>query len=302
MKSISVLVIGFSQSGQLNDICKRILSAFPDDTDVEYVSLKPKKPFPFPWTALSFFSAFPETFLMKPIELDEIKVQKEKYDLIILGYPVWFLSPAPPIVSFLKSEKARSILSNTPLVTITACRNMWINAYRKLKVLINENVPSVNHVANIALTDTSGNLTSVVTILRWMLSGKKDPFLIFPAAGIQEQELKNCPQLGSLIYGALLNSNFENLQQQIAFINGVHIKPNLVMLEKRGQKAFTIWSKFIGGADPQTVSRSIRVYMFMFLLPTVLTLLSPLVFLISKFTMIVKKEELERESEALKKV
>jgi len=64
-------------------------------------------------------------------------------------------------------------------------------------------------------------------------------------------------------------------------------------LEKRGQKAFGIWSKFIGSADPNSLTRTIRVRIFSFLLPTAVFILSPLLALLSSIMLMTKRDELE---------
>ena len=53
---------------------------------------------------------------------------------------------------------------------------MWISAQERIKKKINE--AGGNLVGNIPFVDRNNNSISAVTILYWMLSGKKDRFLI----------------------------------------------------------------------------------------------------------------------------
>ncbi|MFV3384781.1 hypothetical protein ACNFCJ_04890 [Pseudomonas sp. NY15364] len=105
-----------------------------DGIEVDFLTLQPAQPFPFPWPFLGFFRIFPETVLMKPQPLLPLAVDADKrYDLVILAYQVWFLSPSLPCTSFLASPEAARLLKDTPVVTLIGCRNMWLMAQEKVK-------------------------------------------------------------------------------------------------------------------------------------------------------------------------
>ena len=159
-----VLIIYYSQTGQLFDILQNIASTISSEkVNISYCEILPKKKFPFPWKQEEFYGAFPETFLQIPAALEAIpsKINK-KYELIILGYTTWYLTPSIPINSFLKSEEAKRLLANTPVVTVSASRNMWIMAQEKVKKLLVANKAKL--VGNIALVDRNLNHISVITI------------------------------------------------------------------------------------------------------------------------------------------
>ena len=59
---------------------------------------------------LGFFNTFPETVLLKPEPIESLEFKQEKYDLVILAYTVWFLSPSQPITAFLQNEQAKKYL------------------------------------------------------------------------------------------------------------------------------------------------------------------------------------------------
>ena len=186
-----VLVVYYSQSGQLLDILKNVTSNIEgEDVRVTYHKIVPKRDFNFPWTQESFYDAFPESFLQIPIELEapESEVMAKKYDLVILGYQVWYLSPSIPINSFLRSEQARELLRDTPVITLVACRNMWIKAQEKMKVLL-RNLGS-DLVGHIALVDRHINNISVITIMHWAFGGKKTKMWgIFPKPGVSDSDI-----------------------------------------------------------------------------------------------------------------
>ncbi|MCA9144269.1 MAG: flavodoxin family protein [Planctomycetaceae bacterium] len=62
-------------------------------------------------------------------------VCSQDYDLICLGSPTWWLNPAMPVVSFLKSPAAGQLLKNRRFAVFTACRKMWWNNMRRVKKL-----------------------------------------------------------------------------------------------------------------------------------------------------------------------
>ena len=100
-----VLVITFSQSGQLDQIVSNISSQFSNDIHLHYEKLKPVPAFPFPWKDISFYDAMPESVRMIPANIETpVFNPDDDFDLIILGYPIWFLSPPIPLTTFLKSD------------------------------------------------------------------------------------------------------------------------------------------------------------------------------------------------------
>ena len=289
-----ILVIYFSQSGQQMRILQSLTRPFSDaGHEVVFEELKPIERFPFPWSAYEFFNAFPETFTQQPITLQGLSANTHQdFDLVILGYQPWFLTPSRPVSSFLQSKDGRRILQNQNVVTVLGCRNMWLGAQEKVKRRLME--ANARLVGHIALVDRSGNLTSLITILRWMFTGKKNPFWFFPQAGVSERDIQHASVFGRHIHDALRRNNFDNLQDTLNREGAIEIKPNLVLMEKRGQKAFSVWAKFVamGGAVHST-GRKLRVYIFMYLLPTAILILSPLLWLLSKIMLVMKRKQLD---------
>lgn len=294
----NVLVIYFSQSGQQREILDSFVKTFIQQGDqVHFEEVKPVEAFPFPWNGFQFFNAFPETFFQQPLPLQSFSTKAfEEYNLIILGYQPWFLSPSRPISSFLQSEEGKKILKGKPVVTVLGCRNMWLGAQEKVKVKLKE--AQGNLVGHIAMADRSGNLVSLITILRWMFTGKRNPFLFFPKAGVSQVDIEHASSFGEQVRLALTNKNFLPLQSELNKLGAVEVKPNLVLMEKRGQRGFGIWSKFVAAGGPiNSTSRKIRVYTFMFVLPTMIVLLTPLLFIMSKLMLVILRKKLVAEIE-----
>ena len=288
-----VLVVYYTQSGQMRDIADRFCASFAADSSytVAYEELKPLHGFPFPWSAFTFFNAFPETFTEKAIPLQPFSENiKGDYDLVVLAYQPWFLTPSPVMSSFLQTDEGKRLLTGKKVVTLIGCRNMWLGAQEKVKkrlVAVGAKV-----IANIALVDKSPNVVSVITILRWLLWGKKEKFWILPAAGVSEADVQMCESYGQMTKTAFETDKLDNLQQSLNDKGAIEIVPELVLMEKRGQRSFSIWSGFVGGKPIGSVARNMRVYLFMFLLPTAVFILSPLLMIISALQLRLKKDEL----------
>lgn len=276
----NILVIHYSQSGQLTEILQNITLPFSTDENISISSytIEMEKEFPFPWQKTDFFNAFPESFLQIPaaIKKPSNEVLNKKYDLIILGYQVWYLSPSIPVNSFLHSEFAKQMFQNTPVITVIGARNMWVKAQEKMKVLLTN--LNANLVGNIAMVDRNINHISVVTIVHWMFSGKKTKYLgIFPKPGVSEIEIKNASKFGKIIHQSILSNNFNNLQTQLLEKNAVEIRAFLVEMDKKANKMFKIWANFIvnKGNSRKNWLKVFNVYLWV-----AIWLISPIVFIL----------------------
>jgi hypothetical protein len=276
-----ILVIYFTQSGQLKQIVDSITEPLKNNCQIYFEELRPVPAFPFPWNGMSFFQAFPESVWEIPCALEPFRNNPdEDYDLIILAYTVWYLSPSIPITSFLKSESAKKLFKGRPVITVLGVRNMWIMAQERVKAMISD--AGGHLVGNIVMDDPAGNLTSVITIVRWMTTGEKTPFrwmgMNFPAAGIPKKEIRRGGDYGEIIMYYLICNKYEELQLKLVQKGAVKVDPVLFNIEKRGKMMFGIWSKIIlkKGAynDP---TREGRLKGFKYYLFAVIYLISPFV-------------------------
>lgn len=275
-----VLVIYYSQSGQLEDIAKSIAQPFLEDEKVEldFYEIKTVHSFPFPWRSAVFFDVFPETFQQIPEEIHPPAkhILEKKYDLILFHYQVWYLTPSIPINSFLKSPYAATILCGTPVVTISGSRNMWAKAQDKVKALLLQN--GARLVGNIALTDRHHNMISVVTIVDWLFSGlKRRAYGIFPLPGVAEEEIKGAYKYGETIKSSMKKDNFDSLQALLLAQGAVDYKFFLVSMDKKANRMFHIWSTLI---LKKPKKRKLLVTSFKYYVIFAIYFLSPIVFLI----------------------
>ncbi|TGD59181.1 dialkylrecorsinol condensing enzyme DarA [Flavobacterium humi] len=292
----NILVLYYTQSGQLEEILKNITLPLVEsqEAEVTFCDIRLEKPFPFPWDKQAFFDAFPESFLQVPavVHPPSEAVLNRKYDLIILGYQVWYLSPSIPVNSFLKSGPAKQLFENTPVITVIGCRNMWAMAQEKMKVILKE--LNARLVGNIALTDRHINHVSVITIVQWMFTGKKEKYLgIFPKPGVSEEEIKGSSKFGKIILRHLQKGSFEHLQSDLVADNAVEIRPFLIEMDKKANKMFQKWARLISSRKN---SRPAWLKVFNVYLLVAIWLISPIVYILHllKFPLVysrIKKEK-----------
>jgi hypothetical protein len=243
--SKKVLAICYTQSGQLREILNNFTAPLVEaGVDVENVNINLKNNYAFPWTTDRFFSVMPDCQLDVPAELEPFTLKQTQYDLIILGYQAWFLSPSIPFNSLMNDEAFKAILKDTPVITVTGARNMWLNAFVRVKKLIK--AAGATLVGNIALVDTHPNPVSFVTIFHWMLKGKKDKYLnIFPPPGVPDDEIKRSTSFGESLVPHLLNNDYNGLQDKLDKQKAVVLKYNLMVIETVAGKIFKVWATFI---------------------------------------------------------
>lgn len=298
----NVLVIYYTQSGQLREIAQQLTKPLCNDAEVNvtFHEIQLEQPFPFPWDKSSFFDAFPESFLQIPRALQPVpaEILNQKYDLVLLHYQVWYLSPSIPVNSFLKSPEAAQLLKDTPVVTISGSRNMWVMAQEKVKKLLHSNAAKL--VGNVALVDRVGNLISVITIVEWMFSGVKKKYLgVFPMPGISEKDISESDKFGRIIQSHLHSQDFATLQKNLVQNGAVHISSYLVKVDKTANKIFGKWSKFI---KSKKNSRKIWLKVFYVYLFLAIWLISPIVYILHVFTYPFKVNSIKRETQYLQGV
>ena len=257
-----VLVVYYTQSGQLKEIIDSVLSPLTEVT-IDFLPIDTAEPFPFPWTDEAFFGAFPESYLQIPQPLKPFQLAHTDYDLVILGYQVWYLSPSIPFNSFLQSEAGKQLLQGKPVVTISGTRNMWVMAHQKVKKLLTD--CGAHLVGNIALTDRHHNHISVITIVQWLFSGDKNKrYLgVFPKAGVADKDIESASVYGTLIAPHLQTGDYTGLQQEIVAHGGVHYKRFLLSAEKKGNRLFGIWAKMIYGSKKRKfLLKCFRIYLY----------------------------------------
>ncbi len=293
-----VLVVYYTQTGQLNKAVRATLASLENQADIHihYEQIRPVHAYPYPWSYMEFFDVFPETVHGVACELQPFSIPDENYDLIILAYQPWYLSICIPINSFLQTEQAKKLFAGKPVVTILSCRNMWLNSQEKMKIQLRK--LRANLVGNIAYVDQSANLISLITVLAYVLGGVKDKFLkIFPKYGVSDEYLRaHAPEFGSAIHNHLMVNEYTGLQKELVALGAVTIKSNLLLLEGRGKALFPLYANYISkkGRAGSNERRN-RVRIFGIVLPTAILILSPIITVISRLAPLLFPSKIKKE-------
>jgi hypothetical protein len=291
-----VLIVHFSQTGQLDRLAQSVCAPLQQgDIQLDFLPLQPAQPYLFPWPFLDFFRIFPETVLLRPQPLLPLAVDASKrYDLVILAYQVWFLSPSQPMTAFLASPEAAQLLKGTPVVTLIGCRNMWLMAQEKLKARLNQ--LGARLVDNIALTDACGTAASFLATPLWLFTGRQKPYSWVPRAGIDEAEIVAASRFGQAMRQRLSADDLPIEQPMLRGLGAVRIDEKLIASEKVGNRSFQLWSRLLVALGPPRSRRrtaGLLVYI-VFLLCLIVTVV-PLSALLKKLLAPLFKERTQRE-------
>lgn len=269
-----VLVLSYSQTGQLDAITRRIVEPLQQDSriDVHIEILRPVSPYPFPWGFFSFLDAFPESAHMDAQPLQPLSLTgDEDFDLVILPYQVWFLAPSIPVTSFLKHPLAKKLLAGKPVVTVIACRNMWMLAQEKMKMLLN--AAGARLMDNVVMVDPSPTLASLVTTPLWLLTGRRDYLTFLPPAGVDADTINASRRFGLALRDALHHNEERGTAPLLTGLKAVDADPHLLVSETAGTRSFYLWGKLLRavGAPGQWRRRPLLVLYVIFLVTLILS-------------------------------
>lgn len=269
-----ILILHYSQTGQLSRVLASILGpmANNDGIVIDQQLLQPAVDYPFPWPFVRFINTFPEAAHelgceLKPLHIDPA----ERYDLVILAYQVWFLAPSIPVTAFLQSKEAALLLKDTPVVTVIACRNMWLMAQEKVKRHLHR--LGARLVGNIALVDAAGTAASFIATPLWVLTGKKGPFpLGIPAAGVSEADITAAARFGEALRDRLTGTGVMD-ETVLRGLGAVTVNERLIASEKVATRSFYLWGKlFLAAGGPDAwLRKPLSLIYTVFLLTLILT-------------------------------
>jgi len=283
-----VRVIYYTQTGQLKQLLDSLLGPLAEMSGVstEYREVKPAVAYPFPWTRKAFLNVFPETFLEVPISLQEQPGHDQGgCDLVVLAFQPWYLSPSPPISTFLKTPEAGRMINRSPVLTVIGSRNMWQRSYERVKEMVE--FQGGHLVGNIAFFDRAPNLVSVVTLAYWMFTGKKDCFLgMFPKPGVSEADIAGASRFGQAIGAALTGNGLDALEDTLRKLGAAETNDSLARLENRAKRIFNLWAE---GIIKRPNIRQFLLNIFYVELIVGLIILSPLTALWGRLMKLFKK-------------
>ncbi|ASP16670.1 dialkylresorcinol condensing enzyme [Neisseria sp. 23W00296] len=268
-----VLLVHYSQTGQLDALARHFAKPLRQSgIRTDCVNLVPQQPYPFPWPFWRFFDTFPETVHLKPAPIEPPQIPDEDYDVVVIAYTVWFLSPSQPVTAFLQRAETRRLLAGKPVITLIGCRNMWLAAQEKMKNLLTANGAKL--IGNIVKTDACGTAASFVTTPAWLLTGDKQYFRRLPAAGIAETELADGVRFGTKLRDALAQGLplDETLFQNMG---AAKVDEKLIFSEKAAGRSFFLWGKLLmaAGRVSPLLRRALLAFYILFLITLILTVI-----------------------------
>ena len=273
-----ILVPLYSQSGQLTRVVEKILAPLQehDGFEVIFLPIKTFETYPFPWPFFRFLDVFPECIAgiappIEPLGLNET----DEFDLIILPYQVWYLSPSLPVQALLRDPYFQRIVQGKPIITIICCRNMWHLAQEKVKASLHS--MRARLLDNIVFTDQGGVFSSVITVLRWLWTGKNNAFWGLPAAGIHPIEITRSRRFGLALRDALLANQEKHNQPLLSGLEAVKAEPTLLISERAGTRSFMMWGKLVRAVGrPGSLARIPVLFLYVIFLVTLMITVIPL--------------------------
>ncbi len=296
MNMRKVLIVYYSQTGQLKEIIDGVFFDVKNHSGVEIdlLKLEPEPDYPFPWDYDDFFQVFPESFRTIPLKLKNVDYPTGDYDLVVLAYQVWFLGPSIPFNSFLFSDIGAKLMQGKKVLTILGVRNMWAGAQEMVKKRLAE--IDAKLVGNIVFVDETRNYFSIITIARWLLKGNKGPYKRLPEAGVSAEAIDKGKRFGPLILKGIFEEKFDDLQANLLSLGAVNIIYPVLRMEKTGARIFKIFSGLVlakGGYGEKKRMKRLRFFRayLLFIIFTV----SPLLFLIYSLRKIVLWRRAKKE-------
>lgn len=294
-----VLVVYYSQTGQLADIARSTIAPLRESAEVEVTTLelKPKVAYPFPWPVGYFFDTFPETVYEEPDALEPFDVPADAdFDLVILAYQVWFLSPSKPTTAFLQSPQARAWLKGKPVITLIGCRNMWLAAQERTKEILTD--LGAHLIDNVVLTDSAHSAFTFISTPAWMLTGKKGPFLggVVPAAGVDQTDIDGCRRFGEAIARQLPGRSPGDTAPMLTGLGAVSIAEGLIDSEKVAKRSFKLWGALLRACGkPGSIARRLVLVVYVAFLFTLIVTVIPLLAIIKRLIKPLARARIARE-------
>ncbi len=294
-----VLLVSYSQTGQLAEVVKSVAAPLVASASVEVVfeTLEPQDPYPFPWPFLEFFNTFPETIHALPRPLKPLQVRpEESFDLIILAYQVWFLSPSQPMTAFLQTPEAARLLRDKPVMTLIACRNMWLMAQETMKKRLLE--LGAHLIDNAVLTDRAHSAATFISTPMWMLTGRRGPFLAgrVPAAGIPAADIASARRFGDAIEAGLPALDAAHPRPLLTGLGAVTVNERLIASERIGHRSFRLWGRlFLSLGGPESVLRRIVLVVYVVFLAAMILTVAPITAVIKRWLAPRMRERIARQ-------
>ena len=244
-KPKKIALFYYTQTGQALRIAEKICEPLEQaGCEVVRKEIIPEEQFSYPWSAMGFFQAFPESRLGIPCKLELIDLKDvEDVDLVMIAGQSWYLSWSIPLHAFFQSDEIRRYLKGRPVVVCMGCRNMWVMTQQLTREYISK--AGGKYVGFISLQDKAANLISAITIIRWLFYDKKSATRLLPAAGVSPEDIDNATVYGRIIHDAMEQNDYTGMQEKLMSNHAVTFLPTVYFIEKNGYKLWGQWARFI---------------------------------------------------------
>lgn len=296
-KMIKVLLVQYSLSGETSHATEQFLQGFQSEWmgEVKVVtqSIQPDPAFSFPWTFWDFFDVLPETLhatpwqrsVVKPIIEEEEEADTTSFDLLVLGWQTWYLSPSLPVRLALEDPHYQALLNQKckQAVLIGTHRNMWHHASTRLCRSLATNCPNVKLVGDINFCQSSPFLVSVVETLQRQLQGKSGVGL----TTAQDQAFQE---------GRKFAQHFQQQQQQskptttTVYHGGTPWNPTLAFCESTFFPIKNVAAKIMSKFQPGSWVRKLVMMIYIPILLSAIVGLAPPILLIGNLKSNMKKK------------
>jgi menaquinone-dependent protoporphyrinogen IX oxidase len=142
-------------------------------------------------------------------ETGEIQIPDEArdgdYDLICIGSPTWWQTVSMPLRSFLKSDEARTLLSDKPFAVFVVCRQYWRENLEAVRELAGQQ--GGRYVDEIHFTYPGDSLRSMLSLTSYLGSGEyrqRYLGLRIPPTNVQPEQLEQTRTFAARLADGLL--------------------------------------------------------------------------------------------------
>jgi hypothetical protein len=275
----TVLALYYSQTGQLKAIIDAILAPLRDARGVRVVceEIRPVVPYPFPWPTAQFLEVFPDSYDMVPPAVEPLQADPAaEYDLVLIGYPVWYLAPALPVTGFLSTPAASRILRNRPVITVADSHGVWAMGQERMRqTLARLGADLLDHVS---LSPECYDAATFLTTPRWMLTGRKDRMWgLFAPPTLPIERIRAAERFGRAIRAALEAGPIVPGKPLLAGLGAVRVDATVTGGIRITSRVFAFWARIVTRAGgPGSRGRKNALKCFGIYLVLAVSLLLPL--------------------------
>ena len=241
-----ILVIYYSQTGDVRRMAQSLTAPLESaGAELVWAEIQPTVPYPSPWRNIHrFFNVMPECVLGFPPEIVPPTFRStDHFDLIVLAYQVWFLSPSLPVQGLFRSEHA-AVMRGRKVITLSVSRNMWHRASLKMKRLLAD--AGAVHIDNVVVTHQGPPWATFITTTRSLFTGKRDRLMkILPPAGVREEEPERMESLGAAVAQQIDRLDDPAGRSLLRGLGAVEVNRRYVIPELVASRFFPFWARVI---------------------------------------------------------